>query len=148
MEDSLRDLLPWRHPFVMVDRMLECVPHEHIATEKTLGSDDLGGIAHARRQAGCAQAMILEGMNQSAALLYQMTYGKFETSRVPLLGYLSAEFGAVAQAGEAIRFRVQAIKMTPTHGLFEAQAVAGATQLARSELAFAVAGATPEEQAR
>ncbi len=147
MEDSLQDLLPWRHPFLMVDRMIECVPHEYIDTEKTLTPGDLGGIAHARAQSGYARAMILEGMNQSAALLYQLTYGKFDRSRVPLLGYLSAEFGEIAAPGESVHFHVQAIKMTPTHGLFEAEARAGDAALARSELAFAVALPTPEEQA-
>ena len=147
MDASLEDLLPWRHPFLMVDRMIECVAHEHIATEKTLGTTGLGGIAHARGQSGCAHAMVLEGMNQSAALLYQLTYGKFESSRVPLLGYLSAEFGALAAPGATIRFRVQAIKMTPTHGLFEAEAWAGDAGLARSELAFAVAPSSSEEKA-
>jgi 3-hydroxyacyl-[acyl-carrier-protein] dehydratase len=136
---SLQELLPWRPPFVMVDRMIECVPHERIATEKKIGGDDLLGRSHARRRHGFAGAMVLEGMNQSAALLYQLTYGKFEPSRVPLLGYLKAELGSCAAPGDSIRFSVTAVKMTPTHGLFEAEARAGERTLARSELAFAVA---------
>lgn len=143
MEEWLEDLLPWRHPFLMVDRMIECVPHDHIATEKTLDGGDLGGIAHARGRTGFAHGMILEGMNQSAALLYQVTYGKFEASRIPLLGYLSAEFLAMAEARRPVRFHVQAVKMTPTHGLFDAEARSGEVPVARSQLAFAVAPSVP-----
>jgi 3-hydroxyacyl-[acyl-carrier-protein] dehydratase len=138
MNLPLEELLPWRYPFVMIDRMIECVPHEHIATEKVVDGTDLAGVSHRRRQHGFAGAMVLEGMNQSAALLYQMTYGKFEPEKVPLLGYLTAEFHHSAAPGDSIRFEVRAVKMTPTHGLFEGEAQVGGRTLARSELAFAV----------
>jgi 3-hydroxyacyl-[acyl-carrier-protein] dehydratase len=136
---GLEELLPWRPPFVMVDRMIECVPHERIATEKRIGGEDLLGRAQARRRHGFAAAMMLEGMNQSAALLYQLTYGKLDPSRLPLLGYLRAELEPCARPGDSVRFSVKAVKMTPTHGLFEAEARVGERTLARSELAFAVA---------
>jgi 3-hydroxymyristoyl/3-hydroxydecanoyl-(acyl carrier protein) dehydratase len=144
MDARLDELLPWRHPFVMVDRLIDCVPHRRIDAEKTLQGGDLAAISHRRGPSGFAGAMVLEGMNQSAALLYQLTYGKFESGRIPLLGYLSAEFLECAAPQEAIRFRIDAVKMTPTHGLFHGEAHAGRRTLARSELAFAVALQEPE----
>ena len=144
MDLPLEELLPWRHPFVMIDRMIECVPHQRIATEKVVDGTDLAGVSHRRGQHGFAGAMVLEGMNQSAALLYQMTYGKFEPEKVPLLGYLTAEFHRTAGPGDSIRFKVRAVKMTPTHGLFEGEAQVGGRTLARSELAFAVASERSE----
>jgi 3-hydroxyacyl-[acyl-carrier-protein] dehydratase len=144
MDRQLQELLPWRHPFVMIDRMIECVPHERIATMKVVDGDDLGGVAHSRRDPGFGGAMVLEGMNQSAALLYQLTYGKFDAARVPLLGFLKAEFGPCAGPGDSIHFSVVAVKMTRTHGLFEGEARVGEQTLARSELAFAVAPSRSE----
>lgn len=139
MDERLEHLLPWRHPFVMIDRLIECVPHQHIATEKRMDGTDLAGVSHRRGLHGFAGAMILEGMNQSAALLYQMSYGKFEAEQMPLLGYLTAQFHHTAEPGDAVRFKVKAVKMTSTHGLFEGEAEVNGRTLAQSELAFAVA---------
>lgn len=165
--ECLDDWLPWRHPFRMIDRMIECVPHEHIHTVKVVSAND-PLVHHPTGEAGTlSQAMVLEGLSQSAALLYQLTYGKVDGVRLPLLGYLQADFTVPASAddrvptgtaavsdmtlahrpgvaagvaaGEQIMFEVHAVKMTPTHGLFEGTARVGKQIVVRAELAFAVA---------
>ena len=135
--DRLRELLPWRYPFLMVDRLVGYVPHESIATVKAAVGDDLMARSVERRMA-VPGAMVLEGMNQSAALLYQLTYGKIERARLPLLGYLVARFPGMAEPGDEIEFSVTAVKMTPERGLFEGTARVEGRTIAESELAFSV----------
>jgi len=135
--DRLRELLPWRYPFLMVDRLVDCVPHESIATVKAVVGDDLLARSAARRMA-VPGAMVLEGLNQSAALLFQLTYGKVERARLPLLGYLVARFPGTAEPGAEIEFSVTAVKMTPERGLFEGAARVAGRTIAEGELAFSV----------
>lgn len=132
------ELLPWRYPFVMIDRLVECVPHERIATIKRVSGDDVLALAHQPGTALFPGVMVLEGMNQSAALLYRLTYGSVDRERLPLLGQLRARFPGSATPGDTIVYSVEAIKMTPTHGLFEGTAWVDGRTIAEGELAFAV----------
>ncbi len=138
--DPLRALLPWRHPFLMVDRMIECVPHRRIVTIKNVTADD--AMAHGRDARGSCfpDALVLEGLSQSAALLFRMTYGPIAEGRVPLLGSLKAAWHAPAYPGDVITFEVDALKMTSTMGLFDGTARVSENAIARAELAFAISG--------
>ena len=136
--ERLLDLLPWRHPFLMIDRMIECVPHERIVTIKRISGNDIMSLAHRPDGSLFPGMMVLEGMNQSAALLYRLTYGEAETRRLPLLGQMRASFPGTAAPGDTITYTVRAVKMTPTHGLFEGWAEVEESPIAEGELAFAV----------
>lgn len=141
--ERLRELLPWRHPFLMIDDLVECVPNENITALKVIRGDDLMALAHAFGGPSFRSTMVLEGMNQSAALLFQLTYGKIELKRLPLLGYLKAEFFGSAAPGDEIAYSVHAVKMTSTRGLFEGRARVGGELIAQGVLGFAVAQLRP-----
>ena len=139
--EPLGELLPWKHPFLMIDRIVACQEHREIRTLKLVAGDDLLTLAHQPGQAIFPGAMVLEGMNQSAALLFRLSYGRIEPSRLPLLGFLRAAFPGSAAPGDTIEFTIRAIKMTPTHGLFEGHAAVDGREIAEAELAFAVTAA-------
>ena len=142
--EYVRSLLPWRHPFHMIDRLLECVPHETITTIKQVTGDDAMRLGPATEAQPLPSALILEGMGQSASLLYQLSYGRLQRSRVPLLGFLKATLHGPARPGDAITYVVRAVKMTSTMGLFEATANVGGAPIAEAELALGVTVAQPQ----
>ena len=136
--EHLRSLLPWDPPFLMIDRVLEWVPHKHILTLKKIAGDDLMALAH---RPGCAVLpgmMVLEGMSQSAALLFQVSFGRVALAELPLLGHLKATFPGAATTGEEIAYDVRALKMTKTGGVFEGTARVEGRSIAEAELAFAM----------
>lgn len=137
--DDLAALLPWKYPFLLIDRVLDCVPHQRIETMKTISGDDMLALAHRPPGAVFPGAMVLEAMNQSAALLFQLSYGRIDPSRIPLLGFLKAVTPGTAAPGDTVVILVRAIKMTPTHGLFAGSATVDGRIIAEGELAFAVA---------
>jgi len=52
--DPIGTLLPWKHPFLMVDRVVEVVPHVRIVTRKSVT---------------CGDAMAGEGQPDGVAVL-------------------------------------------------------------------------------
>ena len=136
--DSLENLLPWRHPFLLIDRLIECVPHSSITTLKQVCGDDLLTHAHGPGASFWPGLMVLEGMNQTAALLFRLSYGPIDPSRLPLLGHLRVRFPGSAAPGDTITYAVRAVKMTTTHGLFEGVARVEGRPIVEGELAFAV----------
>ena len=82
--------------------------------------------------------LILEGLSQTAALLFRLSYGPEALSGAPLLGYLKASLAGSASPGDTITFTVTALKMTSRNGVFAGVAAVGATEIATAELAFSV----------
>jgi 3-hydroxymyristoyl/3-hydroxydecanoyl-(acyl carrier protein) dehydratase len=137
----LAELLPWRAPFLMIDGCVECAPGARITTRRAVSAGDpvlaAGGSA-AGEDGFFPATLLLEGLSQSAALLYRLTYEDAGSRSLPMLGFLAATIHGSARAGDEIRFVVEATKMTRLGGVFRGTAFgAGASPLAEAELAFA-----------
>ena len=136
--DPIGTLLPWKHPFLMVDRVVECVPHRRIVTRKNVTCNDPMACGGDERESELPGVMIVEGMSQSAALLFQMTYGASAPDRLPLLGTLKASWERPARPGDLLTYTVEAIKMTSRMGIFRGVACVDGAPIARADLAFSV----------
>ena len=127
---DLNELLPWSHPFLMVDRMVLCVPHESAVTLKQVTACDSGDCF--------PSVLILEGLSQTAALLFRLSYGPNALSGAPLLGFLKAKFRASARPGDTLTYTMTTIKMTSRSGVFKGYATVDALRIAAAELAFGI----------
>lgn len=139
--ESILELLPWRHPFLLIDRMVECSPHRSIVTEKRISCGDplvRDGGAHGP---WFPSLLLLEGLSQTAALLYKLSYAESAAAELPLLGFLRASLHGSGAPGDLLTFRVAPAKMTRHGGVFEGRASAGPVLLAEAELAFSAARA-------
>jgi len=124
--DRIDELLPWRWPFRMIDRMIECDPHRSIVTTMLISDQSFSSV------------MLIEGMSQSAALLYRLSYDDAAATR-PLLGYLKASLpGRALGPGDVLTFNVRSMKMTRAGGVFEGEASLDGEVIASAELAFAM----------
>ena len=137
-EPELHEMLPWSHPFLMVDRMVRCVPHVSAVTCKQGTASDSVMPASALGESFFPSVLILEGLSQSAALLFRLSYGPNALSGAPLLGFLKARFRGSARPGDTLQYTVTAIKMTSRAGAFAGVARVGVTVIATTELAFGV----------
>jgi len=129
---DIHAILPWRHPFRMVDTLTECVPHERILTRKRVTSGEPTGAR------SFPSTLVLEGLSQSAALLFRLSYGADALGGTPLLGHLSASLEGGALPGDTIEYDVRAVKMTSKHGLFTGTASVNGAAIARAEFGFAM----------
>ncbi len=133
-------LLPWRHPFLLIDRVVECAPHRRIVTERRISTGDPFVGESAEQHPWFPSLLLLEGLGQTAALLYRVSYVGEEAAPLPLLGYLRASLHGSARAGDLVTFEIRPAKMTRRGGVFEGRALDGITPLAEAELAFSVGG--------
>jgi 3-hydroxymyristoyl/3-hydroxydecanoyl-(acyl carrier protein) dehydratase len=125
----------------MIDGMLACVPHEQVMAFKTVTDADplARGDPADEGRLWLPAALVLEGLNQTSALLFRLSYGKLDRTRLPLLGHLRARIGGGAALGDRIVYAVRSLKMTATHGLFAGSAAVGGRRIAEAEMGFAMA---------
>jgi len=137
---DLDALLPWRHPFRMLDRLVSCTPNECILTHKTVTANDPVLGAATSRTAFFPAVLLLEGLSQTAALLFRLSYPGSGSAALPLLGFLEARLHDTARPGEVVVFEVRSEKMTHTAGVFHGEARTDSRVLATAELAFSASG--------
>jgi 3-hydroxyacyl-[acyl-carrier-protein] dehydratase len=134
--DPILSLLPWRHPFLMIDRMIECAPEESIVTQKNVSAGD--AVAGAAGSGPWFPGMLmLEGLGQTAALLFRLSRCGRNGTQLPMLGFMKADLRGSAAPGQAIRYEVRSLKMTGEGGVFEGRALLEGRVIAEAELAFA-----------
>jgi 3-hydroxyacyl-[acyl-carrier-protein] dehydratase len=133
-----RDLLPWRHPFLMIDRMVECRPGDRILTVKRITGGD---PSVSPDDGGFPRMLLIEALGQTAALLFRMSYPDAPADSLPMLGFVRASFQGAAGVGDEVALDVRSIKMTRSGGVFEGAARRDDEILAEAELAFASAEA-------
>lgn len=137
-EPDLHAMLPWAHPFRMVDRMVECVPHERVVSWKRVTAGDSLLDGGDTDTGFFPSVLVLEGLGQSAALLFRLSYGPDSLSGAPLLGHLVATLPGAARVGDTIEYTVTATKMTSRGGLFRGVARVDGNVIVESELGFGI----------
>lgn len=137
--DVVRRLLPWAHPFLMIDRVLSCEPPVRIVASRNVTASDPLTQVPGPEGPGLPGTLVVEGMSQSAAVLFQQSYQALPPGAVPLLGSLRASWDRPARPGEVLVFTVTAVKMTSRMGIFLGEASVDGVRIAEAELAFSVA---------
>ena len=133
---ELIDVLPWSHPFHMLDRMVECVPHRRVVTLKRVSVGDSIFNGASSPVTHFPSVLVFEGLGQTAALLFRLSYGAGSIDRMPMLGHLQATIHGAARPGDTIEYTVTAVKMTSSGGIFTGIARADGRTLVESELGF------------
>jgi 3-hydroxyacyl-[acyl-carrier-protein] dehydratase len=87
--EEVRSLLLQRFPFLMVDRVLECVPGKSVRTLKNVTGNEIHFIGHFPNRAIMPGVLIVEAMAQTVGLL-TMLGGPAEPTLQKRLGYLAS----------------------------------------------------------
>ncbi|MGB5101731.1 MAG: 3-hydroxyacyl-ACP dehydratase FabZ [Steroidobacteraceae bacterium] len=80
--DEVMRRLPHRYPFLMVDRVLECVPGERVVAIKNVTANEEFFTGHFPGRPVMPGVMILEAMAQSAGILTFVTAGVYPDENV------------------------------------------------------------------
>jgi len=105
--DEVMRRLPHRYPFLMVDRVLECVPGERVVAIKNVTANEEFFTGHFPGRPVMPGVMILEAMAQSAGILAFVTAGVYpdENVRFYFAGIDKARFRRPVVPGDQLLLR-------------------------------------------
>jgi 3-hydroxyacyl-[acyl-carrier-protein] dehydratase len=100
--------LPHRYPFLLVDRVIECVPGERIVAIKNVTVNEPFFPGHFPRRPVMPGVMILEALAQAAGILAFKTAGVVpdEESRFYFVGIDEARFRKPVEPGDQLVLKV------------------------------------------
>ena len=125
----------------MLDCLLECVPHQRAVTLKRVSAGDASFDGADPGATDFPSVLVLEGLSQTAALLFRLSYGAGALDRMPMLGHMQATIHGGAQPGDTLEYTVTAVKMTARGGIFTGIARNQGSAIVEAELGFGLESA-------
>jgi 3-hydroxyacyl-[acyl-carrier-protein] dehydratase len=117
--EELKKYLPYRFPMLMVDRVLDYESGKRLKALKNVNANDISFFGHFPEMLIMPGTLILEGIGQCCAILFQLTFGQLAPDEVPLFGSVSARFLCPVFPGDQLFYEVEAEKLTSYAGVFK-----------------------------
>ena len=128
--------LPHRHPFLLVDRVLEIHPGQSICALKNVTYNEPFFAGHFPSRPLMPGVIVIEALAQTAGILSLVTAGVLphQTTRSYLVGLDKARFRKPVMPGDQLLLRAQLERSVKGTQHFSARALVGDSEVASAEL--------------
>jgi 3-hydroxyacyl-[acyl-carrier-protein] dehydratase len=133
---EIMERLPHRYPFLLVDRVVECIPGESITVIKNVSANEPYFTGHFPDHMIMPGVLIIEAMAQAAGLLAMATVKEQEQSRTIyyFVGIDKARFKRPVVPGDQLTIKATITSMRPSLQKFDARAEVDGQLVAKGEL--------------
>ena len=131
--------LPHRYPFLLVDRVVECLPGERIRAIKNVTYNEPYFVGHFPHQPVVPGVMIIEALAQAAGILAFRTAGVIpdETTRFYFAGIDKARFRKPVVPGDQVTLTATLERSIKTIWRFSTVALVGDEEVASADMLIA-----------
>lgn len=137
--EQIKELIPQRFPFIMIDRIIEIEPGKKAVSAKNVSGNDILFQGHFPEKAIFPGAAIIEAMAQTAIVLFASEKKKGEDKK-PLyyFGSVKARFFHTVIPGDQLRITVINVKTLPNGSYVSAEAFVDDKKVSEADLVFSV----------
>jgi 3-hydroxyacyl-[acyl-carrier-protein] dehydratase len=133
--EQVREILPQRYPFIMIDGVLELEPGKRIVAFKNVSGNEPIFVGHFPNKAILPGAYIVEAMAQAGIILWDE--GK-RSDKTFLFSAAKIRFLAPVVPGNQLIIEIKVERQIATGAIVFALAKVGDKVVARGQLTFAV----------
>jgi 3-hydroxyacyl-[acyl-carrier-protein] dehydratase len=132
--NEISQLLPHRYPFLLVDRVLECMPGESLVGIKNVTINEPFFAGHFPGYPVMPGVLIVEALAQACGLLAFKSSERRPNAIFYLVGVENARFKRPVQPGDQLRLRSQLKRTIRGVWMFDAQATVDGQLVAECEI--------------
>ena len=135
--EQIKQIIPQRFPFLMLDRVVEIEPGVRAIGLKNLTGNEWFYQGHFPKKAITPGAMICEAIAQTGIVFFHATQPT-HSDVTYLLGSLKIRFLEPAWPGDQLRIEVTPVRLTLRAGILSAEVKVEGRSIAKGEFALAV----------
>ena len=135
--NQIQEILPHRYPFLLVDRITECIPGSSATGIKCVSVNEMQFLGHFPTQHIMPGVLILEALAQTGAVAI-LTEEENRGKIVLFGGVKSARFKRSVVPGDVLEMKCEIIKRRGPIGIGSAVAMVNGEVAVTAELTFAI----------
>lgn len=135
--------LPHRYPFILVDRLLRCVPMQSSHALKNVSRNEPFFDGSDSPQLRMPQMLIIEAMAQNCALLCSLSVAKPAGATYFFAGIDKCRFGRSVGPGDQMLLEATIVRISPLLGKFHARALVAEELVAEADFIAVAAQQSP-----
>jgi len=137
---EIRRYLPHRYPFLLVDRVLECVPGERIRAIKNVTANEPFFQGHFPHYPVMPGVLIIEALAQVSVILVYQTLNRLPDDKSVILfaGIDGARFKRQVIPGDQLQLEAKEVRLVRGVGKFDVRATVDGALVAEAQLLAAL----------
>lgn len=137
--EGIKELIPHRYPFLLVDRVEEYKKDEYIIAYKNITASEEVFIGHFPEYPIYPGVMVIEGLAQSGAMLAFLSLDNHTPEMIKdmvvyFMSIDNAKFRRPVRPGDKLEYHVKALKNKGSIWIVEGKAIVDDTIVAEAEL--------------
>ncbi len=138
--EEIKNLIPQRFPFIMIDKVIDLVPGKEAVAIKNISGNDIFFLGHFPERAIMPGAAIIEAMAQASIVLFASARKRDEGEKIPIyyFGSVKARFHHPVVPGDQLRIKVVNVKTLPTGAYVSGEAFVEDKKVSEADLVFSV----------
>ena len=138
--EEIKNLIPQRFPFIMIDKVIDLVPGKEAVAIKNISGNDIFFLGHFPERAIMPGAAIIEAMAQASIVLFASDRIRNEKEKAPIyfFGSVKARFHHPVVPGDQLRIKVVNVKTLPTGAYVSGEAFVEDRKVSEADLVFSV----------
>lgn len=134
----IKNTLPHRYPFLLVDRVLELEPRKRLVAIKNVTANEEFFNGHFPQRPVMPGVLIIESMAQASGLV--MLSEEAHRGKIPYFtGIDGARFRRPVSPGDQLRLEVEVLKIRGNMGVVQSRALVDGEVAAEAKLMFVLA---------
>lgn len=134
--EQIKEIIPQRFPFAMLDRVIKIEPNQRIIGVKNLSGNEWFYQGHFPKKAVTPGAMICEAIAQTGIIFFHFSRPKLKNVTY-LLGNLRIRFLQPVWPGDQMQIEVTAIRLTALAAILQAEVTVNGKLTAKGEFGLA-----------
>lgn len=135
---QIKDIIPHRYPFLMIDRVTELEPNVKLVALKNVSVNEQYFLGHFPHQKVMPGVLITEALAQAGCVYFYYSKNMQGKNLTYFLAKVTAKFMHPVVPGDQLRLEVTTIKMLTTGGFVLTKAFVGDKQVAEAEIGFSI----------
>ena len=135
---EIQKIIPHRYPFLMIDKVVECIPNEKLTAIKNVSTNEQFFQGHFPGEQVMPGVLIIEAMAQAGCVYFYYSKNLQGKELVYYLAKIDARFLHPVVPGDQLRIDVSSVKLLPKIGVVRAEVKVEDKLVAEAEITLSI----------